>query len=120
MLLPLCYSIFLFVVVTTAGPVTNSNQSQEEGVNLLAALRQGHRLIRTSTKTSTKTETVMLTRKIEWSICVKLVNVTGACQTRRGGQVEQPVILTFDENDDMDKQIDDFMDFSPTKTLRLA
>lgn len=31
-------------------------------------------------------------------ICAKLVNITGACQLRRGRLVEEPEILTFDED----------------------
>ena len=45
------------------------------------------------------TATVTLTSK---SICVSLINVTGACQRRRRGIEEKPIILSFDEDDDID------------------
>lgn len=37
-------------------------------------------------------------------VCVKLVNVTGACLRRRGVWVEEPIVLTFD--DEMEDQVD--------------
>ncbi|XP_046642694.1 uncharacterized protein LOC124327741 [Daphnia pulicaria] len=47
-------------------------------------------------------------------LCAKLVNVTGACRLRRGMWVDDPIVLSFD--DDMDS-IDDAL--SPSKTLSI-
>ena len=45
--------------------------------------------------------------------CAKLVNVTGACRRRKGHLIDEPIVLTFDE--DME-EIDDL--FKPTNPLR--
>lgn len=55
-------------------------------------------------------------------VCAKLVNVTGGCRRYRGFLIDDPIILTFDE------ELDDSIDFAihqalrpqfmPTRTLR--
>lgn len=65
---------------------------------------------------STKTETSTLTSITSLStigLCAKLVNVTGSCRHRRGLWVEDPIVMSFD--DDMDA-IDEAL--LPTATLR--
>ena len=34
------------------------------------------------------------------SLCAKLVNVTGACERRRGLWKEEPIVISFDEDAD--------------------
>ena len=51
-------------------------------------------------------------------VCVKLVNVTGVCRRRRGFLIDDPVILSFDE--EIDELIDDVLhpgQFLHTRTL---
>ena len=55
------------------------------------------------------TATFVITTK---SICASLVNVTGACQRRRRGVVDRPVILSFDDDDD---QLDILRPSSPVQ-----
>ena len=56
----------------------------------------------TSTTTITSWKWVTLTTSTNTDdVCAKLINVTQPCRRRRGKWVEEPVILTFDE--DMDK-----------------
>lgn len=57
----------------------------------------------TDLTTSTSVETVTLTDTVRL-MCAKLVNVTGACVRRRGVWLEEPIVLTF--NDDMDDVVD--------------
>lgn len=64
----------------------------------------------TVTATSTLTDTVTSSTI---GLCASLVNVTGACRLRRGLWVEDPIVLTFD--DDMDA-IDGAL--LPSSTLR--
>lgn len=77
----------------------------------------------TSTSTSTLTSTVTVTNNVSsisiynyynlyWLIgkrhqfvCAKLVNVTGVCRRRRGFLIDEPVVLSFD--DELDDSIDD-------------
>ena len=85
--------------------------------NLLAALRQGHPLIRSGvTQVTTTTETVVVTRAFPSTLCAKLVNVTGSCATLRGGVMEQPVVLTFE--DDMDEADELMKGIDPSKMFR--
>jgi len=65
-----------------------------------------------STVTQTSTVTALVTSSTV-GLCAKLVNVTGPCRLRRGMWVDDPIVLSFD--DDMDS-IDEA--FSPSKTLR--
>ena len=44
------------------------------------------------------------TQSTSTAVCVKLVNVTGACLRRRGAWVEEPIVLTFD--DELEDQVD--------------
>ena len=69
-------------------------------------------LVTFSTRTQTSTETSTITSSTI-GLCAQLVNVTGACRRRRGVWVEDPIILSFD--DDMD-EIDGPL--SATSTLR--
>lgn len=102
--------------MVSAGPV---QETLKEGANLLAALRHGNPLIRSvTTRTSTTTETVVVTRAFPFTLCAKLVNVTGSCQTMRGGVSEQPVVLTFE--DDMDEADELMKGFDPSKVLRFV
>jgi len=57
---------------------------------------------------TTTTATVRTT-----TMCAKLVNVTAACHRRRGFLIDEPIILTFDE--DME-ELDDLL--KPTESLR--
>ena len=59
--------------------------------------------IRTTTTATIRTSTV----------CAKLVNVTAACRRRKGFLIDEPIILTFD--DDMD-DLDDLL--KSTEPLR--
>ena len=67
-----------------------------------------------TTTTSTSTSFVSSTTEVT-GICAKLVNVTGACRRRRGQWVDEPIVMSFDDNMDM---LDSA--FSPSKTYRLA
>ena len=55
-------------------------------------------------------------------MCAKLVNVTGACRRYRGFLIDDPTLLTFDE--ELDESIDFpfhqalHPKFMPTRTLR--
>lgn len=53
-------------------------------------------------------------------VCAKLVNITGACLFRRGRLVEEPEILTFDEEIEayVDKVYEDYKQFLATKVIR--
>lgn len=65
---------------------------------------------------STKTETATVTTTVTSTtigLCAQLVNVTGACRLRRGLWVEDPIVMSFD--DDMDA-IDGAL--LPSATLR--
>ncbi len=51
-------------------------------------------------------------------VCAKLVNVTGVCRRRRGFLIDDPVILSFDE--EIGESIDDVLhpgQFLHTRTL---
>jgi hypothetical protein len=54
-------------------------------------------------------------------LCAKLVNVTGACRRSRGFLIDEPVVLTFDEelNEPVDKTLDSVLhpQFKPSATL---
>ena len=62
------------------------------------------------TRTSTVNALVVSTTV---GLCAKLVNVTGPCRLRRGLWVDDPVVLSFDDDVDL---IDDAL--SPNRTLR--
>ena len=65
---------------------------------------------------STRTETSTISAVVTVStvgLCAKLINVTGPCRLRRGLWVEDPIVMTFD--DDMDA-IDGAL--LPSATLR--
>ena len=74
-------------------------------------LRQNRRLFqKTKTTTSTVTATVTVPTT---GLCAKLVNVTGRCRRRKALWIEDPIVMTFD--DDMEA-----LDaaFSPTSIYR--
>ncbi len=92
----------------------------------------------TSTETTTIISTVFVTRNVScwiklcWNaddvlillkqfLCAKLVNVTGACRRSRGFLIDEPVVLTFDEelNEPVDKTLDSVLhpQFKPSATL---
>lgn len=104
------------IISVLSGPVEPSESGK--GVNLLAALRQGHSLLKQVTTTSTTTRTILVTTQFQSSMCAKLVNVTGSCQTRRGGQREQPVVLSFDDDDEGMDRIEDLMNIQPSPIFR--
>ena len=61
----------------------------------------------------TRTHLVSVTlHAISTGVCVKLVNVTGACLRRRGVWIEEPIVLTFDD------EIEDQVDMLYTPVLR--
>lgn len=106
-----------YLIVTTAWPL-----EQVPGVNLFSALRNGHSLLSFTTKTSTLTETYVTTQWLPSVVCAKLVNVTGTCKQHfqdspegRIAQMEEPVVLTFD---DETEEADSFAQFNPTMTLK--
>jgi hypothetical protein len=69
-------------------------------------------LVTFSTRTQTSTETSTITLSTI-GLCAQLVNVTGACRRRRGVWIEDPIILSFDDDmDDIDGPL------SATSTLR--
>lgn len=99
-----------------------SASGQEGGVNLRFKqvipwkiqhiINKKRKYFTVSTAFTVTTTTVHVTSPTA-ALCAKLVNVTGACRLRRGLWVEEPVILSFD--DDMDA-IDGPL--SPTAALR--
>jgi len=66
-----------------------------------------------TTTTSMSTSFVSSTTEVT-GICAKLVNVTGACRRRRGQWVDEPIVMSFDDNMDM---LDSA--FSPSKTYSI-
>ncbi|XP_057376924.1 uncharacterized protein LOC130698161 [Daphnia carinata] len=78
---------------------------------------------RTSTVTRTTTTVTFVTVTSRSSVvCAKLVNVTGVCRRRRGLPIDEPVILTFDDEleDSVDQAFHRVLDpnqFIPTTTL---
>jgi len=65
---------------------------------------------RTEVDTSTKTVTVTSSTAV---VCAKLVNVTGACRRRKNLWMDEPQVLTFD--DELDDAVD--VAFSPTRPI---
>ncbi|EFX74406.1 hypothetical protein DAPPUDRAFT_251941 [Daphnia pulex] len=96
---------------------------EPHGVDLLSALKRGNPLMSFTTKTSTVTRIELTTHWLPSVICAKLVNVTGQCRLQPQGnaedgriyQMEQPEVLTFD--DDMD-EADALVQLQPTITLK--
>ncbi|KAI9563585.1 hypothetical protein GHT06_011049 [Daphnia sinensis] len=75
----------------------------------------------TVTRTTTTVTTVSVTF-ISNVVCAKLVNVTGVCRRRRGLPIDEPVVLTFDE--ELEASVDEAFhhalhpnQFLPTRTL---
>jgi len=64
------------------------------------------------TKTTTVTTTLNVTSSTV-GLCAKLVNVTGACRRRKGLWIDEPQVLTFDED------IDDAVDSALLPTRRI-
>ncbi len=97
-------------------PATDDGQPhEEEERKILFKLWKKYKwrpFVTYSTVRRTSTITALVTSSTV-GLCAKLVNVTGACRLRRGMWVDDPIVLSFD--DDMDS-IDDVL--SPSKTLR--
>ena len=62
--------------------------------------RQIQLLTVTITSASTVTQTIQLSE-----VCAKTVNVTGACRRRRARWLEEPIVMTFDDNMDVVDQL---------------
>ena len=75
-------------------------------------MKKKHPFVTHSTMTRTSTITALITSSTV-GLCAQLVNVTGPCRLRKGLWVDDPIVLSFD--DEMDS-IDDSL--SPTKTSR--
>lgn len=75
-------------------------------------MKKKHPFVTHSTMTRTSTITALITSSTV-GLCAQLVNVTGPCRLRKGLWIDDPVVLSFD--DEMDS-IDDSL--SPTKTSR--
>lgn len=75
----------------------------------------------TVTRTTTTVTTVSVTI-LKSVVCAKLVNVSGVCRRRRGLPIDEPVILTFDDEleDSVDQAFHHVLhpnQFLPTRTL---
>ncbi|EFX82074.1 hypothetical protein DAPPUDRAFT_101459 [Daphnia pulex] len=78
---------------------------------------------RTTTVTRTTTSTITnVVTSLSNVVCAKLVNVTGVCRRRRGLPIDEPVVLTFDEQ--LEEAVDQAFyhalhpgQFVPTTTL---
>lgn len=95
--------------------VINGTDQEERFFNkfpLHVFMKKKRPFVSFSTVTQTSTVTALVTSSTV-GLCAKLVNVTGPCRLRRGMWVDDPIVLSFD--DDMDS-IDDAL--SPSKTLR--
>lgn len=95
--------------------VINGTDQEERFFNkfpLHVFMKKKRPFVSFSTVTQTSTITALITSSTV-GLCAKLVNVTGACRLRRGMWVDDPIVLSFD--DDMDS-IDEAL--SPSKTLR--
>jgi hypothetical protein len=68
--------------------------------------------VTTRTERETSTTTLIVTSSTV-SVCAQLVNVTGACRRRKGLLVDEPLVLSFDD------EIDDAVDvaFSPSRPI---
>lgn len=75
-------------------------------------MKKKHPFVTHSTMTRTSTITALITSSTV-GLCAQLVNVTGPCRLRKGLWVDDPIVLSFD--DEMDS-IDDSL--SPTRTSR--
>lgn len=104
----------VYLLVSCLAWSASAEEPNTPGVNLMEALRIGHPLIKFTKSTTTVTQTQRVTEWIASVLCAKLVNVTGPCFQRRGIFVEEPVVLTFDDDIDADP----LMMLKPTKTLR--
>ena len=52
------------------------------------------------------TSAATVTQTIEMSeLCAKLVNISGACRRRRGRWLEEPIVMSFDDNMDVIDQL---------------
>jgi hypothetical protein len=99
----------------TETAVLNSTEEEERLFHkfpLHVFMKKKHPFVTHSTMTKTSTVTALITSSTV-GLCAQLVNVTGPCRMRKGLWVEDPLILSFD--DEMDS-IDDTL--SPSKTSR--
>lgn len=95
--------------------IINGTEQEERFYNkfpLHVFMKKKRPFVSFSTVTQTSTVTALITSSTV-GLCAKLVNVTGACRLRRGLWVEDPIVLSFE--DDMDS-IDEAL--SPSKTFR--
>lgn len=95
--------------------VINGTDQEERFFNkfpLHVFMKKKRPFVSFSTVTQTSTVTALVTSSTV-GLCAQLVNVTGPCRLRRGMWVDDPIVLSFD--DDMDS-IDDAL--SPSKTLK--
>jgi hypothetical protein len=76
-------------------------------------LKKKHPFVTLSTMTKTSTVTAVITSSTV-GLCAQLVNVTGPCRLRKGLWVDEPIVLSFD--DEMDS-IDDTL-LSPSQTSK--
>ncbi len=76
-------------------------------------LKKKHPFVTLSTMTKTSTVTAVITSSTV-GLCAQLVNVTGPCRLRKGLWVDEPIVLSFDD------EIDDSIDgpLSPSRTSR--
>ncbi|EFX82073.1 hypothetical protein DAPPUDRAFT_101458 [Daphnia pulex] len=98
-------------------PATAGQQHEEEERKILFKLWKKHKWRPFVTYYSVVRRTTTITAAVISStvgLCAKLVNVTGACRIRRGLWVDDPIVLSFD--DDMDS-IDEAL--SPSRTLSI-
>ncbi|XP_046448169.1 uncharacterized protein LOC124196958 [Daphnia pulex] len=77
-------------------------------------LKKKHPFVTLSTMTKTSTVTAVITSSTV-GLCAQLVNVTGPCRLRKGLWVDEPIVLSFD--DEMDS-IDDTL-LSPSQTSKM-
>ena len=95
--------------------VINGTDQEERFFNkfpLHVFMKKKHPFVTHSTMTRTSTITALITSSTV-GLCAQLVNVTGPCRLRKGLWVDDPIVLSFD--DEMDS-IDDSL--SPTRTSR--
>ena len=114
-----CHATFWLAVCLMVTASAWPLDEEVRGVNLLSALRVGHPRLSFTRSTSIVTETYISTVLLPSAVCARFVNITGPCrrfsQEGRVIQMEEPVVLTFDE--DMD-DADALTHFNPTMTLK--
>ncbi|EFX82164.1 hypothetical protein DAPPUDRAFT_241304 [Daphnia pulex] len=98
--------------------ISNGTTEEEERLfnkfPLHVFLKKKHPFVTLSTMTKTSTVTAVITSSTV-GLCAQLVNVTGPCRLRKGLWVDEPIVLSFD--DEMDS-IDDTL-LSPSQTSKM-